>query len=224
MERPQSRGVGLLPPSLLGLSLTTTSCDTDIDTTATRLGAVEGQQSALGRLPPELLCVVFEELASTAPVQPRIGLSLPDKLGWTIVEQVCQHWRATALGHKTLWTRIDAGPLSPRDTLDRFAHRAGSLPFTANCSSPHFPGPNILPLIRALALHRFRSTRWVLDKLASSYCCQLEKVEVEVYPIPLGRRCPSPSAPRTHRIAPRSTGLHHAGLARPEQPRSTHPR
>ncbi|VDC01999.1 unnamed protein product [Peniophora sp. CBMAI 1063] len=65
-------------------------------------------------VPSEVLVHIFQHLARAAPV----GGTTLGNLGWAVVSHVCRHFRAVALAHGTLWSRLSiSGNYTLWDTL-----------------------------------------------------------------------------------------------------------
>ncbi|KAI0027006.1 hypothetical protein K488DRAFT_74894 [Vararia minispora EC-137] len=115
---------GALP--LTGAAKTCVSAwDDEIAAIRTILATAQTQRNSLvpcSSLPSEILSRVFECLAFLEPISSS-HYSLREKLGWTVITQVCRFWRDVAVGHGILWADL---PKDLEQLWPMFLERAGS--------------------------------------------------------------------------------------------------
>ncbi|VDB93430.1 unnamed protein product [Peniophora sp. CBMAI 1063] len=171
-DRPLQSRLGLTPHIVLernGSFVSVPFGENNMDTILRRFHALKLRQNAHSSaymLPPELLFLIFEDLAAIAPLQPKANDNLWNKIGFTVVAQISQRWRSAALAHKALWASIELGSM-PARFLNMMVIRAGDHPLTVTCTSNRFPGPQLIPRARKLDMHGFDSVVSLLQKFST---------------------------------------------------------
>ena len=144
------------------------------------------------RLPPEILCHIFELLrdeymmveTESSPRGP-LDQGEPKLFGWMSILQVCQHWNAVAKSHPALWSyllcdarpAVTALPVDARQTyLETFLRLSGDAPLKVSFSGTMLrdPGtvarPELVHTITATftRMHRFRELQ-LADRVDASF-------------------------------------------------------
>lgn len=84
---------------------------------------LRNRMAPINRIPPELLCTIFEHTTMDELHRPFAGWpqTRPRPYSWQIIQSVCHHWRQMALRTPVLWSYIsicDRVPPSPRPVFD----------------------------------------------------------------------------------------------------------
>ncbi|KAI0031042.1 hypothetical protein K488DRAFT_87202 [Vararia minispora EC-137] len=86
-------------------------------------------------LPAEILCHIFEVLATDMPPRaPGGALDQVGSIGWIVVSHVCRHWREIALSMTTLWAESVGTLVAASETM---LERAQGTPITLLLNHTH---------------------------------------------------------------------------------------